>query len=275
MTNTNSLCQPLLTKQHEAGLSFLTDIELARTTGVHIAFVTRLGGVSTGTYSSLNLGAHVHDEVAHVQENRYKLLSAFAAQDAHLIVPKQIHGTNLVIVDEKMCANTACEQARAGADGLVVGAKNTAALLCFADCTPVIIVSPSKRFAVVHAGWRGAVAHIASKAVHELSCLDEQTYTPDSYNAYIGPCIHVECFECGKEVSECFAQEFGASVVLDGHHVDLSRAVALDLIRAGMSETRIYDAGICTACNEHEWFSYRASGGACGRHGAFAFLKER
>ena len=46
--------------------------------GVRMAFATRAGGVSVGTYDSLNLGLHVGDAAAAVLENRRRLCAALA-----------------------------------------------------------------------------------------------------------------------------------------------------------------------------------------------------
>ncbi len=51
------------------------------------------------------------------------------------------------------------------------------------------------------------------------------------------------------------------------------RAVALRRRGAGVDARRVCDAGACTACDAGRWYSYRASGGVCGRHGALAFAR--
>ena len=56
--------------------------------------------------------------------------------------------------------------------------------------------------------------------------------------------------------------------------LDLARALACDLGGAGLAAERIADAGACTACRLDDYFSYRASGGTCGRHGAIAVLQK-
>ncbi len=293
-------------------LSALTDDALFESTGVRIAFTGRDGGVSEGSFASLNLGGHVGDDADAVAQNRRILLDALGASDAQLIMANQVHGCNIVEVPragagrafDPIVLEDARKQALEGADALAVEASQVAALLCFADCTPVIIVSPSGRFAVAHAGWRGAVAGIAGKTVRVLARMDAedlmhagerrdargQGFSPScesdpefdqamreaaaSFNAYIGPHIHVECFETGDAVREQFVDAFGDSVAPDQSHVDLSRAVSLDLERAGVSPLRIVDAGICTKCSSDEYFSYRASGGVCGRQGALAVLQK-
>ena len=253
----DSLPTPLLALREEAGLLLLTDDALARACGVRVAFSSRLGGVSEGCFSSLNLGGHVGDDPECVRENRTKLARALGADGMPLIVLNQVHGTDIVSVldAEEASLERVRDEAVRGADGVTVAVSGVAALLCFADCAPLAVVSPTGRFAVAHAGWRGAYARIASKA-------------------YIGPCIRVECFECGEDVCRAFADRFGEACVPSARHVDLASALACDLASAGIEPFRICDAGICTVCRSDEWFSYRASKGSCGRHGAIAFSER-
>ena len=260
----------------------LTDDALFDACGVRIVFTGREGGVSDGPYASMNLGMHVKDNPASVKENRARLLDALGAGSSALIVPNQVHGTNTVTIDAADAASLETFQATAdeGADALVVAVRGVAALLNFADCTPVIVASPTGRFAIAHAGWRGAVAGIAGKAVAQLAQADAAaTNTRPAvwtarYNVYIGPHIRQECFETGEDVADEFARRFGQIVVPTYRHVSMANAVSVDVMRAGVSANRILDAGICTKCNPDEYFSYRASGGVCGRHGAAAYAKE-
>lgn len=275
------LPKPRLELTEFGSIPVLTDNALANSLGVRVAFTGRFGGVSEGAYENLNLGGHVGDNPQAVAENRALLMRAFGAADVPLVVPKQVHGTQVVevLAADKACVAQAQDTAEAGADAVLVAPENVAALLCFADCVPVIVVSPSGRFAVVHAGWRGAAARIASKATRRLAQLDagaeaseaELVAAAQNFNAYIGPCIHAECFETGADVHEQFVAEFGAACAPDETHVDLPFVVRADLEGAGVCAERIVDADICTSCNPHTHFSFRASGGTCGRHGALAF----
>lgn len=253
----------------------LTDDALVRATGVRIAFTGRAGGASEPPYDTLNLGSHVGDSLDDVLGNRAALLQALGAPHAHLVVPNQVHGTDGAVYDvpDPARIRLADGQAQAGADFVVVGVDDVAALLCFADCAPVVIASPTGRFAVAHAGWRGAVAHIAAKAARRLTEVDRPDLGDRAtrfYNAYIGPHIHAECFECGEDVVGRFRREFGEEAIADACHVSLEAAVRIDLQRAGLSRERIVDAGACTKCHPETYYSYRASGGVCGRHGAIA-----
>ena len=243
----------------------LSDERLFAQTGVRIAFTNREGGVSVGPYASLNCGAYVEDDPHAVARNRQIVLDALGASEVPLIVPNQVHGTNVVYVSQGN-DEEAQREAAEGADALVVTASEVAALFLFADCLPLIVVAPSGAFAVGHAGWRGAVAHIASKTAFELAARTGEDAA--QFNAYIGPHIRSECFEAGAEVVERFVTEFNASVVEGERHVSLARAVACDLVAAGLLLERIADCGMCTKCNSDLYFSYRATQGRCGRHSA-------
>lgn len=260
-------------------LSALTDEALFVRTGIRIAFTGRTGGVSEPPFSALNLGGHVGDDVEAVATNRSLLLEAMSVSEVPLIMANQVHGNHVVevVACDSVSIEAARAQALAGADALLVDAPRVGALLCFADCVPIIVASPTGRFVVAHAGWRGAMAGIVSKAVRRLVARDSYSCgvgAAASYNAYIGPHIHTECFETGSDVRSRFVERFGKAVAPDDKHVDLARAVTLDLESAGLSAQRVVDAGVCTACRPNEYFSYRASGGTCGRHGAFAVLQK-
>ena len=256
-------------------ISMLTDDALFQACGVRIAFTGRDGGSSQGPFASLNLGAHVQDNLDHVMENRRLAMQALDGEGVPVVVPNQVHGTEIVCIDSCDAASVVAAQQRAQA-----AADAVAAMLCFADCAPVIAVSPTGRFAVAHAGWRGVVGGIAASCVERLAH-EDGAKTPDQqlefaagYNIYIGPHIHDCCFEVGAEVEQRFAELFGPVCVRPSRHVSMLDALRVQLAAVGVDLARICDAGICTQCNPQLYFSYRASGGTCGRHGAIAFRKE-
>ena len=279
-----SLPLPTLEADTRASLSLLTDNALARCLGVRVAFSGRSGGTSVGpdgAFGSLNLGAHVGDDPACVTENRQRLLRAFHAEADRLIVPTQVHGTHVVYVQKGAEAEGAREATEA-ADGVAVApdVDDVAVLLCFADCVPLIMVSPTGAYAVSHAGWRGAYGGIAGNTVRLLAEHDVArgafasiAEAAAAYNVYRGPYIHRECFETGEDVRAQFAERYGEGCTPDARHVDLGVALDVDLRRAGVLPERIADANACTVCNNDHYFSYRGQHGVCGRHGALA-LRE-
>lgn len=257
-------------------VSAYTDERLFSAVGVRVGFTLRDGGASAAPYDSLNLGTHVKDDPDAVAENRRRVLAAFGVPDAPLLVPNQVHGDTVTVVGPAEAGNLDSVRTRIaqGTDALVVGAAHTAALLCYADCVPLVLVAPHGTFAVVHAGWRGVDNGIAVKA---LGLLLEADGSSDAaqVNVYRGPYIHRECFETGPEVYDRFVAQFGAVAAYGPDHIDLGACLDAALVRAGVDARRIADVDRCTVCHNDEWFSYRAQGGVCGRHGAFACRMPR
>lgn len=269
---------PSIDKHESQGIVVLSDDSLFDATGVRIAFSSRVGGVSTGAYGALDLGNHVGDDATAVERNRDLLLRALDSSPDRCIFANQVHGDKIVAVAadaDDAALERAKAQANEEADGIIVECPDVAALLCFADCVPVIVVAPTGAFAVVHAGWRGVMARIAPKAVRMLAGPPSAPEgmlpsDPSTFNVYIGPHIHGECFETSADIRDRFACGFGEAVCIDDRHVGLADALRVSLQEAGIVSERICDVGICTRCNAHEYFSYRASGGTCGRHAAVA-----
>ena len=249
-------------------LVMLTDEHLFEATGVRVAFTTRRGGVSSGPYATLNCATHVGDDLRNVERNRELVCEAVGADADKLVVPNQVHGTNLVTVQSVEGVASARHAVAGGADGVLVTARDVPVLMIFADCLPLIVAAPSGAFVVVHAGWRGAIAGIAGKAARSLSAATGEAAA--GFNAYIGPHIRAGCFEVSAEIAQRFLDAFGERAVPDERHMSLVQAVSVDLVRAGLDPARIADACVCTKCRSEEFFSYRASGGTCGRHAAVA-----
>lgn len=258
-----------------------SDEGLFRHTGVRIAFTTRHGGVSAAPYDSLNLASHVNDELASVEANRARLLESVAGGPYPLIVPNQVHGHHAVVLDTAEQVERVKAEAQKGADAVCIATEQVAALLCFADCVPVIAVLPTGSFAVIHAGWRGVDNHIAADTIAAFAMRESQMHGIDAArliggaNVYLGPYIHAECFEVGQEARDALVSSCGESCEVDPTHIDLGVALANQLTEAGVSAERICDVGYCTVCNNDEFYSYRAQGGICGRQGAFAIRLGR
>lgn len=271
-----TLAMPL-PRLHEGRFSScacITDDALYASTGIRIAFTQRTGGTSSAPFDSLNLGGHVGDDPACVKRNREVLFEALGAEGVFCIQPNQVHGDTLVLCDEESDLDACAGLAAEGADGVVVSRADTAALLCFADCVPVILAAPTGAFAVVHAGWRGVVSRIAEKALKAL-CAAENVDT-SSVNVYIGAHIRSCHFEVGEDVASLFAEQFGEQVVNDRRFVDMAFALSSGLVSCGVDARRIADAGICTVCDGGaRYYSYRATGGRCGRHAAVAFRASK
>lgn len=261
-----------LTRYTVGSVTLLGDVR--RSGGVTFAFTERTGGVSSGAYASLNLGDACGDDPACVEENRIRALAALSprADGAKLVNPRQVHGDTIVCLSASDDASIARAQseARSGADAIVVGVPGVPVLLCFADCVPVVIVAEGG-FAVVHSGWRGTYARIAAHAAATLS--RTTGIHPSLMSAYIGPHILGSEYTVDEALAEKFAAAFGAGVIGSVRGLDLGACVAGTLEAAGLEPGSIHDDRISCVSEGARFFSYRASGGNCGRHGALAIME--
>ncbi|QOY60064.1 laccase domain-containing protein [Thermophilibacter immobilis] len=263
---------PSLDRYHVGDVTLLSD---TAGEGVAFAFTERTGGVSATPYASLNLGSRCGDDPACVAENRRRALAALGAADlaARLVCPHQVHGDRVVVVrsgapDE---VSRAQKGAETGADAVVCVAEDVPALLCFADCVPVVLVAPHG-FAVVHSGWRGTLARISATAARTLA--NEAGCATSELLAYVGPHVGACDYEVSDELAARFVAEFGG-VVCQGRHLDLSRAVRAALAEAGVGAQAVAEVTASTASSTGRFFSYRSEDGACGRHGALALMRSR
>lgn len=261
-----------LTRYSVDGVTLLGDTD--RPGGVTFAFTERSGGVSVGPYASLNLGDSCGDKPAAVERNRELALHALSpsADPARLINPRQVHGDRTVCVTDASpeALAEARTQARLGADAVAVSVPGVPVLLCYADCVPVVIVCEGG-FAVVHSGWKGTYARISSKAAAALSRITGAH--PRTMKAYIGPHILGVEYKVDWDLAERFASAFGTGVIAGSRNVDLGACIAQTLEMAGLDPANICDEQISCFSQQDRFFSYRASGGTCGRHGALAIME--
>lgn len=239
--------------------------------GVTFAFTERAGGVSEGAYASLNLGDACGDDAACVEMNRTRALRAIGAAEyrAALINPKQVHGSDLVVVRSQDDARQAQVEAKKGADGIVCTCQRVPVLICTADCVPVVLVAEGG-FAVVHSGWRGTLAGISAKAARRLAA--ELNIDASQITAYLGPHIREANYEVSPELIASFADVFGNTVSADGIHLNLAAAIAHSLAQEGVKDCVDACPDVSTYTNSGRFFSYRAQHGICGRTGAFAVM---
>lgn len=243
--------------------------------GILVAFTGRGHGAGAGAFSGMNLSFDVGDEFRRVARNRAALALALGVPPGGMAFPRQVHGATVRLVGPMEAGRGASdfESALPRADGLVTRLAGVAIGVLTADCVPVVLAAPGSRaVAVAHAGWRGALAGTAAVAFRNLA--REAGCAPGDVTAFIGPHIRPCCFETGEEVSNLFETRFrGAGIRAGNGNVDLGRACAAQLLEAGVEAGRIQMVDRCTSCSG-EFFSYRASGGSCGRQGGFAVIRE-
>jgi purine-nucleoside/S-methyl-5'-thioadenosine phosphorylase / adenosine deaminase len=266
---------PTLSRIESALCTYWTDAVL-RDEGVLVAFSERAAGTSEAPYASLNLASHVGDDPTRVDENRSRLLAAVGLEPlrARLTMAEQVHGERIGVAGDAAAGAGAFAQHGpapiAATDGLMCTTRQLPVALCFADCVPVVLVAPGPMVAVVHAGWRGALASLPGRAAERLAC-EGGTDVADM-RAYIGAHIRACHYQVDDKVMSHFVNAFGTFARAESGGLDLDAVVSASLERAGVARCNIARLGICTAEATDRFFSYRAEGGMTGRHAALACI---
>jgi polyphenol oxidase len=226
-----------------------------------VAFSTRLGGVSEGSFESLNLGILTADQPDKVVENRRRLCAAVGADPEEATMAWQVHGARVTEADARGIVTPGTVYERC--DGLWTEQPGRALALLTADCFPVALtrLKGAPRLAVLHVGWRGLLGGIAPAGVAALE--------GNGIAAAIGPGIGACCYEVGDEVAEPFRSKFGDDV-LNGRRLDLGLATERALLEAGC--TTVERNGRCTSCQADLFFSHRRDRGRTGRQGVIAYI---
>lgn len=257
--------------RHEnAGIVYYTFENLMAYGEVVHGITARHGGVSTGSWTSLNLTRGNGDDPKRVEENLRRASAAFGLDHSNLVSPNQRHTTNAARVGlgqrGQILGNT---------DSLLTDEPEVPVLLRYADCTPIMLYDPRHRaFAVIHSGWRGTVAGAVPAAIAAMG----QAFgsQPAELVAGVGPSIGPCCYEVGDEVISAVRASFpDAEKLLPRNgsrrrHFDLWSANRLWLQGAGVRQVEV--AEICTACHMDEFFSYRGGKGRTGHFGALMMM---
>ncbi len=239
--------------------------ELLRARAVRHAFSTRIGGVSTGPFATLNVAVGPGDEPDAVAENLRRFAARMEVDPDSLFQTSQVHGATVRTVaasDDRLAV------VREEADALVAHDPAIAVGIRTADCVPILLHDgKTGSVAAVHAGWRGVVSGVVQASVATLAL---RARSAADIVAAIGPSIGACCFEVGDDVADAIESAAPADgVVLRDRgpkpYVDLRRAVRLQLRALGVADASIEDVPGCTRCDATRFFSHRRDGARSGR----------
>ncbi len=231
----------------------------------------RQRGVSMGNYASFNLSPFSGDNPEHITKNQQILCDKLVINPDKLIIPYQIHGTEIFEMNDSFFELSEEEKSNAlnGIDALFTRLYNVCIGVTTADCVPLHFFDPvQKVIAVAHAGWRGTCAGISEKTIHTLE--DKCNCNPANIRVTIGPSISSEVYEVGKEVVGKF-KEAGfdvpgiVTIRNKSFYLDLWKANQQSLEKAGVLKDHIQISGICTFTENERFFSARRLGIKSGR----------
>ena len=244
------------------------------------AMSTREGGVSTGYFSSMNLGVKTDDDPEKIRKNYDLFSEAIGIKTDSIVLGNLTHSDNVRVV-------TSTEDCGCGitkpfnyedVDALVTNVPGVILAVTIADCVPVYFYDPvHKACGIAHSGWKGTANEISQKVVTAM----EENYgtNPEDLICGIGACIGMCCYEVSQDVFEEFIEfdYLDEAWFFDKENgkfdIDLSRIIFGTLAYAGVNPDNIHISGLCTSCNSDILFSHRASHGKRGTMAAVIGIK--
>ena len=266
---------------------------------VRAAFTLRTGGVSGAPYDSLNVGAHVGDVSAAVEENRLRVRERLRLPGEPVWL-QQVHGVEVADLDvgapapvgrapagsgdegpeaamtTARGASATAESARLStrilrADASVTRALGRVCVIQVADCMPVLFAAcDGSAVGAAHAGWRGLAGGVLEETVRHLGV------PPAQLIAWLGPTIGQQHFEVGEEVRAAFVShdpDAASAFELNARQrwqCDLYSLARRRLSALGVRSTS--GGGWCTHADAARFFSYRRDG-QCGRMAALIWME--
>lgn len=269
-------------EQNRAGeVEYLTFPLLSRTGMVRHLFSTRVGGVSKGIYSTMNLSYTRGDDKEAVDENFRRIAGVLGCEMSDIVCSDQTHTVNLRVASKKDGGKgILTPKDYTDIDGLLTDEPGLVLATFYADCVPLYFVDTKRRaIALAHSGWRGTVARMGRCVTEKMKGV--YGTDPADIVAVVGPSICQTCYEVSEDVAEAFAQEFHGEGQADEillrkgggkYQLDLWRANEIVLTEAGIPGDQIQVTDLCTCHNGEYLFSHRASQGKRGNLGAFLGL---
>lgn len=239
--------------------------ELLSARKVRHGFSTRIGGVSQGPFATLNVAVGPGDQPAAVAENLKRFAAMIEVDPERLFQTSQVHGADVRAIEP---SDDRLKVLHEHADALIAHDPSTAIGVRVADCVPVLLHEGTTGVvAAVHAGWRGVVGGVVQSSLAHLAI---RARGSRAIVAAIGPSIGPCCFEVGEDVATQIADAAPGDegVVLRDRakpHIDLRRAVRLQLRALGVADENIEDVPGCTKCDAERFFSHRRDGARSGR----------
>ena len=264
-------------------IPFLRFVVCQKFPWMDLAFSTKLGGVSEGVLSSLNLGWDRGEKRENVCENYKRVCAALGIDYRKLVLSDQVHDKKVLYVDETYCAGKDIVKKLKGVDGLMTDLPGLLLATSYADCVPLFFIDTRTHLiASSHSGWKGTVSKIGQETIRAMQARGSK---PEDILVIIGPSICQDCYEVSEDVAEQFQSVYGTvccrEILQEGrmtpegeqkYQLDLWAANWYQLTEAGIPPQNIHVSGVCTCCNHELLYSHRFTQGRRGNLNGFLFL---
>ena len=269
-------------EEKQVGEVLCLSYPLLKKTGiVNHGFSTRIGGVSEGIFSSMNLSFSRGDDEACVRENFKRMAETIGVEPNSLVFAAQTHTTNVrKVTAEDKGKGIVYPLDYQDVDGLITNESGVCLTTFYADCVPLFFIDPvHKAIGLSHSGWRGTVGKMGQETLRRM----REEYGTDAKDviAAVGPSICQDCYEVSEDVIENFKEAFDERCwgelfyqkENNKYQLNLWKANEIILLEAGVRKENIAVPNVCTNCNSDVLFSHRATKGQRGSLAAFMALK--
>ncbi len=262
------------------GIVYITFPLFDKTNLVNHAFTTRIGGVSEGYYSSMNMSFTNGDSERKVFENYKRICAVIGTDPERAVLSQQTHTNNVRIVTEDDIGKGIVKgRDYTDVDGLITNISGVTLVTQYADCTPLLFCDKVKKvIATSHAGWRGTASEIGRVTVEKMR--DNFGCDPKDIICAIGPSICQGCYEVDDAVYEPLSKipylskdKIFIKKNNGKYQLDLWETNKEILMNAGIREENIDVTDLCTNCHPDVFHSHRFTKGKRGNLAALIALK--
>ena len=185
-----------------------------------------------------------------------------------VVYARETHSGSVLAAEENDASLAAVEESfilgsPGGYDAMVTSVPGVLLCVWTSDCIPLLLYNAAKHAAgVAHCGWRGICSGIAANTLEVMG--RRFGSSPEDILAFFGPGICGNCYDVDGDLIGAFSGLFSPEEIEalfrpreDGKYLlDLRKAIAFELLRAGLRPDRIRDEGICSY-ESMDFASYR------------------
>lgn len=272
----NKLSDEVL-EDRKGGVLTLSFPRFGHPTLLRHAISTRVGGVSRGSYQSMNISYKVSDDPLRVEENRKLLSRSLGINLDKAVYLTQVHSDKVFKLDNSNLPRKS--EPLGEGDALITNLPHVPISILVADCLPVLFYDQvHKAIGLAHAGWRGTAAQIAVKTLKAMT--EAYGTNPSDVRVVLGPAIGACCYEVGLDVKKKFDSFVHDGDILEQSgkvhwKLNIPEANARQLLEAGVSREHLIRSNLCTVDYINLFYSHRADASPdrpTGRFGAFMML---
>lgn len=191
-------------------------------------------------------------------ENIFKFLNSNNIRYSQIVIPEQIHSTNIDIFVVK--TRDKLEKIE-DTDGVITNEKGVVLTVMTADCVPIVFADKKNGvIGISHQGWRGSIKRMSQKMIDKIIEVGGRI---ENIKAGIGPSIGDCCYDIDDDRYYQFFEEFnGYSQHIfyrrsGKWHLNLAKLNYLLLLEKGVRKENIDFFPFCTKCDKKRFFSFR------------------